>query len=104
MGSSQAKLVAAAGSSISTIDVVIVAKVRLYRDGLAHALGQSGRARVVATASSLEDLEAQLRGEARDVVLVDMSASDTDDLIAEVPAARAKHADRVWGALTRFDV
>jgi DNA-binding NarL/FixJ family response regulator len=52
--------------------------VRLYRDGIADALGEDGRFRVVGSAASLESADQELAALSRppDVALVDGGASD----------------------------
>src|SRR3989442_13078345 len=55
------------------IRVAIVADTRLYREGLAQALGRDARISVVATAARREEALASLTDLQPDVILVDMA-------------------------------
>jgi DNA-binding NarL/FixJ family response regulator len=58
------------------ISVVILADIRLYREGLADVLGRHDSIRVVGTASGNQEDVASVRDLAPDVALVDMAMLD----------------------------
>jgi DNA-binding NarL/FixJ family response regulator len=62
------------------IDVMIVAEARLYREGLAQALGTAGHFRVVASAARPSQLDAELASCPEAVVLLDVTRSGTASL------------------------
>jgi two-component system, NarL family, nitrate/nitrite response regulator NarL len=58
------------------IGVLIVADIRLYRDGLADTLGQQQRIRVLGAAADPEEAIARARSLPPDVIVVDMAMRD----------------------------
>lgn len=58
------------------IRVLIVAQVRLYRDGLADTLQRRGAFEVAGSVAAAADALDELRGAGADVVLLDMAAVD----------------------------
>jgi two-component system, NarL family, nitrate/nitrite response regulator NarL len=76
------------------VDVFVLVSVRLYRDGIADALGRDERFRVTGTAGTLDVALAQLRSSPRpvDVALVDLGlpegAGATRALRADWPGTR----------------
>lgn len=58
------------------VSVVVIADVRLYREGLVHALDHRGEVEVVGTAASSQDATMPLADLRPDVVLVDVSTTD----------------------------
>jgi two-component system nitrate/nitrite response regulator NarL len=66
------------------IGVLIVADVRLYREGLAASLGTREHVVVFATSASREDAHARVRELSPDVVIVDMATRESFELIADL--------------------
>src|SRR5258708_20811354 len=58
------------------IRVLIVAEIRLYREGLAEMLQQEPAIEVVATAAGADEAVRELRARAPDTVLLDMAIAD----------------------------
>ena len=60
------------------IEVFVLVAVRLYRDGIADAVGRDSRFRVVGSAASLDDAEARLGalGRPPDAALVDLGLAE----------------------------
>jgi two-component system, NarL family, nitrate/nitrite response regulator NarL len=65
--------------AVGMIDVIIVAEVRLYREGLAQALQHVDSLRVVATAARSAQLRAALAAQPHAVVLLDVAGIDGAD-------------------------
>jgi two-component system nitrate/nitrite response regulator NarL len=78
-------------SSDPRLRLLLVADVRLYREGLAAALGQ-GRMNVVGMASSRVDASLTAQSVRPDVVIIDVALPDSFDLMrelrADLPTAR----------------
>src|SRR5882672_8196896 len=73
------------------ISIVIVAEVRLYRDGLARSLDGRDGIHVVGTAVGLADALAQVRDHSPDVVLLDFGPDGKSwlrALVEETPEAK----------------
>jgi DNA-binding NarL/FixJ family response regulator len=74
------------------IDIFIVAEVRLYREGLAHALEQADSLTVMGTAARSPELRADLTTRPQAVVLLDVAGADGTGgvltLLAANPATR----------------
>jgi DNA-binding NarL/FixJ family response regulator len=74
------------------IRVLIVAEIRLYREGLAMMLGGEPGMEIVATAAGADEAVRALRDLEPDVVLLDMAIPDNTwlvrALVAAVPGAR----------------
>jgi len=74
------------------IDIFIVAEVRLYREGLAHALAQADSLRVMGTAARSPELRAALATQPHAVTLLDVAGVDGTGavltLLAANPATR----------------
>jgi two-component system, NarL family, nitrate/nitrite response regulator NarL len=70
----------------------ILARIRLYREGLAQILGGDGRVEVVGSAADWSEAAPRLRSLAPDVALVDLGLPDTvaaiRELLATVPGVR----------------
>lgn len=66
------------------LDVLIVADVRLYREGLAASLASREHLVVVATSASRVDAGAKVRELRPDVVVVDMATRESLDLIRDL--------------------
>jgi two-component system, NarL family, nitrate/nitrite response regulator NarL len=66
------------------IRVLIVADVRLYREGLAASLASRERAWVIATSASRSDAGARVRDAGADVVVIDMATRESLDLIHDI--------------------
>ena len=69
-----------------TVDVFVLAGVRLYREGIASALAQDDRFRVVGAAADGAAALAQLRESAPDVVLVEAGRAEAPALVRAVRA------------------
>src|SRR3954451_21459532 len=69
------------------IRVLIVAHIRLYREGLRDMLGTEPRIAVVGTAAGADEAVAALREHAPDVVLLDMAIPDNVWLLRALCAA-----------------
>ncbi len=72
------------------IDVVVVAGIPLYREGLALALGHGGRVQVVGTAADSQEALSRVRDLQPDVVLVDVAMDEGFDTIRALREARPK--------------
>ena len=79
-----------AGGQVTT--VFVVSDVRLYREGLAHALALDGRTGVLGTAESAAEAIEALERLRPDTVLVDVSSpggiDSVRDVVASCPDAR----------------
>ena len=78
---------AAAARSPSTpegVDVLLVANVKLFREGLAAAMAATSRLKVVAVRGVFETVAAHLREERPDVVLLDMAIAESARLVSLV--------------------
>jgi DNA-binding NarL/FixJ family response regulator len=64
--------------------VCVVARVRMYRDGLAHELGRGGQIEVVATAADWRSCVACARRHAPDAVVLDLEVPAHLDLVTEL--------------------
>jgi DNA-binding NarL/FixJ family response regulator len=69
-----------------TVDVFVFAGVRLYREGIASALAQDDRFRIVGAAADGSAALAQLRESAPDVVLVEAGRAEAPALVRAVRA------------------
>ena len=78
----------AAGSS--PIRIMLVASVRLYREGLATELGARPNLALVGLAADVESTVAALRAARPDVVLLDVMTARTPEIVR---AVRAEHPD-----------
>jgi DNA-binding NarL/FixJ family response regulator len=60
------------------VEVLVLVSVRLYRDGIADAIGRDERFRVVGSAATLDDAQARLEALRRppDVALVDLGLAE----------------------------
>jgi DNA-binding NarL/FixJ family response regulator len=67
-----------------TIGVLIVADVRLYREGLAASLTSRDHVAVLATSASREDAHARVLELAPDVVIVDIATRESFELMADL--------------------
>jgi two-component system nitrate/nitrite response regulator NarL len=67
-----------------TIGVLIIADVRLYREGLAASLGCRDRLSIVATSASRADALEKIREHDADVVVVDMATRESLELISDI--------------------
>jgi two-component system, NarL family, nitrate/nitrite response regulator NarL len=74
------------------IRILIVAEIRLYREGLAEMLRDEPGLAVVGTAAGADEAVRLLRGEVPDIVLLDMAIPDNAwlvrALVAAVPGTR----------------
>jgi DNA-binding NarL/FixJ family response regulator len=66
------------------IGVLIIADVRLYREGLAASLASRDHLSIVATSASRPDALAKIRDIGADVVVVDMAMRESLDLIGDL--------------------
>jgi two-component system, NarL family, nitrate/nitrite response regulator NarL len=66
------------------VGVLIVADVRLYREGLATSLGSRDQLRVLATSASREDARERARALAPDVTVIDVATREALDLIRDL--------------------
>jgi DNA-binding NarL/FixJ family response regulator len=86
------EVVGSGGSGSARARVLIVADVRLYREGLAASLSTREHLLVVAIGASRADASARVREFAPDVVVVDIATRESLDLIAdlhrEVPSSK----------------
>jgi two-component system, NarL family, nitrate/nitrite response regulator NarL len=78
--------------------VLIVADVRLYREGLAAGLGSRDNLLVLATCASREHARARARELSPDVVVIDMATRESLDLIRDL------REDRVGAKVLAFAV
>jgi two-component system nitrate/nitrite response regulator NarL len=69
------------------IVVLVVSRVRLYADGLGHALGADSRFRVLDTAADPARALARLAAEPADVVLLDVASVDDPEPVRRLVAA-----------------
>ena len=69
---------------VPSLGVLVVADVRLYREGLASSLASSPHIRVVGTSVSRADAGARFRELQPDVVVVDMATHESLDLIRDL--------------------
>lgn len=70
----------------TAIRVIVVAHVRLYRDGLAAALGARSRIVVVGTSGSYSDTLRLVEETSPDVAIVDTGVAQANDLMLELRA------------------
>jgi DNA-binding NarL/FixJ family response regulator len=77
----------AGGDGGPTTSVVVVAAIRLYREGLAEVLGRTGRLRVTGSAAGATQALGLLRHARPDVVLLDTSPPDAIDQARMLAAA-----------------
>lgn len=82
-----ARISAARARPSTKIRVVIAVDVRLYREGLAGALGSCGSVHVLATADSSQDALTAVETMRPDVLLLDTSVPGSLDLVQTVAAA-----------------
>src|SRR5258708_2246521 len=68
----------------SATAILIVADVRLYREGLATSLASRGGLTVVATSASREEARARINQLRPDVVIVDMATRESLELIRDL--------------------
>jgi two-component system nitrate/nitrite response regulator NarL len=68
------------------IGVLIVAEVRLYREGLAASLGSRPQLHIVATSASRDDARTRVHELAPDVVVIDVATRESLDLIRDIRA------------------
>jgi two-component system nitrate/nitrite response regulator NarL len=66
------------------IGVLIIADVRLYREGLAASLASRDHLLIVATSASRPDALAKIREVGADVAVIDMAIRESLDLIADL--------------------
>ena len=66
------------------IRVVIVAGIRLYREGLAEVLGHRGHLHVVGTAGTRAQAMALVSGTQIDVALIDMTTPDSYQIVRDL--------------------
>ena len=69
------------------IRVLIVAEIRLYREGLAKMLQQEPEIEVVATAAGADEAVRELRARGPDIVLLDMAIPDNAWVVRAFEAA-----------------
>ena len=74
-------------SAISVIRVLIAARVRLYRDGLASLLGRDQQIEIAATVADGNQALARLRSSVVDVVVVDTALPSSLEAIRAIHAA-----------------
>src|SRR5829696_1099470 len=72
--------------------VVVVSPIRIYREGLAHVLGQHRSVQVVGTAAGINELAPLLGGASADVVLFDLAVEGG---LASLRRLRTYHDVRV---------
>ena len=75
---------AAHEKSISGVDVLLVANVKLFRETLAEAMEGTGRVRVVALPSSYDEVVDELTSAPPHVVLLDIGLVELDRIVAFV--------------------
>jgi two-component system nitrate/nitrite response regulator NarL len=85
-----------------TIRVLVVAGVRLYREGLATNLASRKNFAVVGTAACLDDVLAQLRPNRPDVVVLDMGTPENFPIVQAI-RAEAAHVKTVAVAIEEVD-
>jgi two-component system, NarL family, nitrate/nitrite response regulator NarL len=68
------------------LSAVVVASVRLYREGLAEALARMGQVRIVATCAAADAAKAMIDELGPDTAIVDISMPDALDLIRQMRA------------------
>jgi two-component system nitrate/nitrite response regulator NarL len=78
-------------SSLPLIRVLIVAGIRLYRDGLAEVLSRRERLQVVGTAATRVQAMSLLTPVRPDVVLLDMATPDSHAAARELAVAEQLH-------------
>jgi DNA-binding NarL/FixJ family response regulator len=66
------------------IEVLVIADVRLYREGLAASLASRDNLAIVATSATRPDALAKIRKIGADVVVIDMALRESLDLIADL--------------------
>jgi two-component system, NarL family, nitrate/nitrite response regulator NarL len=81
---------AAADTLLGEIDVLVVAGIRLYSEGLTLALEQTAHIRAVGTTASLDQLTTRLLELRPTVVLLDMGAPDGTTMIQTILDASPK--------------
>jgi two-component system, NarL family, nitrate/nitrite response regulator NarL len=69
------------------IDVLIVAEIPLYREGIARALALGNSVRVVGTATGLQEALARVKDLQPQVVLVDFALSESHDTVRAISEA-----------------
>jgi two-component system nitrate/nitrite response regulator NarL len=81
-----------AAEGVGVVSVLVIADVRLYREGLVHAIGHRDEVEVVGTAASSQDAVLQFADLRPDVVLVDVATTDglsaVRGVVESVPNAR----------------
>jgi len=77
-----------AGGEVWAVKVLVVTEIRLYRDGVAHALRQLGDVRQTSTAATGADAVVTARQDDCDVVLLDMSMPDSLATVKALVTAR----------------
>jgi DNA-binding NarL/FixJ family response regulator len=74
------------------VRALLVAGVRLYREGLAHALARDGRIEVVGTAASVDQALSSLSDVTPDVILLDLTVAGAldgaSDMMLAAPDAK----------------
>ena len=66
------------------IDVLVVAEIPLYGDGIVRALGHGGRVHVLGTATSSQEALSRVRDLQPEVVLVDVAMDDGFDTVRAI--------------------
>lgn len=66
------------------IEVLVIADVRLYREGLAASLASRDNLAIVATSATRPDALAKIRKIGADVVVIDMAVRESLDLIGDL--------------------
>jgi DNA-binding NarL/FixJ family response regulator len=84
-----ARAVNAAVTEGGKLSAVIVASVRLYREGLTEALARMGQVRIVATCAAADPAKAMIEDLRPDTALVDISMTGALDLITQMRAKAA---------------
>jgi two-component system nitrate/nitrite response regulator NarL len=69
------------------IDVLVVAEIPLYREGMVCALGHGGRVHVLGTAASSQDALSRVRDLQPEVVLVDVAMDEGFDTVRAIGEA-----------------
>jgi len=72
------------------IDVLVVAEIPLYREGMVRALGHGGRVNVLGTATSSQEALSRVRDLEPEVVLVDVAMDESLDTVRAIGEARPK--------------
>ena len=72
------------------IDVLVVAEIPLYREGMVRALGHGGRVHVLGTATSSREALSRVRDLQPEVVLVDVAMDEAFDTVRAIGEATPK--------------